>query len=98
MFGNVSFSLWLLFFQGTTGFPWIDAIMRQLRTEGWIHNIARRAVASFLTRGCLWVNWEEGFKVSMRLGFPVPWNVTHVTSGEIQDAQVQTDFSKSENL
>ena len=50
--------------------------MRQLRTEGWIHNIARRAVASFLTRGCLWVNWEEGFKVSMRLGFPVPWNQT----------------------
>lgn len=49
--------------KGTTGFPWIDAIMRQLRTEGWIHNIARRAVASFLTRGCLWVNWEEGFKV-----------------------------------
>lgn len=47
-----------------TGFPWIDAIMRQLRSEGWIHDIARRAVGSFLTRGCLWINWEEGFKVS----------------------------------
>ena len=47
-----------------TGFPWIDAIMRQLRSEGWIHDLARRAVGSFLTRGCLWINWEEGFKVS----------------------------------
>ena len=37
--------------------------MRQLRSEGWIHDIARRAVGSFLTRGCLWINWEEGFKV-----------------------------------
>lgn len=46
-----------------TGFPWIDAIMRQLRSEGWIHDIARRAVGSFLTRGCLWINWQEGFKV-----------------------------------
>lgn len=46
-----------------TGFPWIDAIMRQLRSEGWIHDVARRAVGSFLTRGCLWINWEEGFKV-----------------------------------
>lgn len=46
-----------------TGFPWIDAIMRQLRSDGWIHDVARRAVGSFLTRGCLWINWEEGFKV-----------------------------------
>ena len=50
--------------QGVTGFPWIDAIMRQLVSEGWIHNVARRAVGMFLTRGCLWINWEEGFKVS----------------------------------
>lgn len=26
---------------GKTGFPWIDAIMRQLRTEGWIHSTLR---------------------------------------------------------
>ena len=50
-----------------TGFPWIDAIMRQLRLEGWIHDIARRAVGSFLTRGCLWINWREGFKVGIGL-------------------------------
>ncbi|XP_078077522.1 cryptochrome-2-like [Mustelus asterias] len=29
---------------GQTGFPWIDAIMKQLRQEGWIHQLARRAV------------------------------------------------------
>jgi cryptochrome len=36
-----------------TGFPWIDAIMTQLRTEGWIHHLARHCVACFLTRGDL---------------------------------------------
>ncbi|XP_038663738.1 cleavage stimulation factor subunit 3 isoform X4 [Scyliorhinus canicula] len=48
---------------GQTGFPWIDAIMKQLRQEGWIHQLARRAVACFLTRGDLWISWEEGMKV-----------------------------------
>lgn len=50
---------------GTTGFPWIDAIMTQLREEGWIHLLARHAVACFLTRGDLWISWEEGMKVSL---------------------------------
>ncbi len=36
---------------GETGYPFIDAIMRQLRQEGWIHHLARHAVACFLTRG-----------------------------------------------
>ena len=51
-------------FKGKTGFPWIDAIMTQLRQEGWIHHLARHAVACFLTRGDLWISWEEGMKVS----------------------------------
>ena len=41
----------------------IDAIMRQLRLEGWIHHLARHAVACFLTRGDLWQSWEDGLKV-----------------------------------
>ena len=49
--------------EGRTGFPWIDAIMTQLRQEGWIHHLARHAVACFLTRGDLWISWEEGMKV-----------------------------------
>lgn len=50
--------------EGRTGFPWIDAIMVQLKTEGWISPRARRAVICFLTRGDLWISWEEGAKVS----------------------------------
>ena len=46
--------------QGQTGYPWIDAIMRQLAQEGWIHHLGRHAVACFLTRGDLWQSWEEG--------------------------------------
>lgn len=52
-----------VFQQGQTGFPWIDAIMVQLKKDGWIHHLARHAVACFLTRGDLWISWEEGMKV-----------------------------------
>ena len=45
---------------GQTGFPFIDAIMIQLKTQGWIHHLARHAVACFLTRGDLWQSWEKG--------------------------------------
>ena len=48
---------------GTTGFPWIDALMRQLRLEGWIHHLGRHAVACFLTRGGCYVHWERGAEV-----------------------------------
>lgn len=43
-----------------TGYPWIDACMTQLRQQGWLHHLARHAVACFLTRGDLWVSWERG--------------------------------------
>jgi cryptochrome len=46
-----------------TGFPFIDAIMTQLRTDGWIHHLARHAVACFLTRGDLYQSWEKGAQV-----------------------------------
>lgn len=60
--------------EGKTGFPWIDAIMTQLRQEGWIHHLARHAVACFLTRGDLWVSWESGVRVSAlsAKSWPVP--------------------------
>jgi cryptochrome len=48
---------------GTTGFPWIDALMRQLRTEGWIHHLGRHSLACFLTRGGCYVHWERGADV-----------------------------------
>ena len=48
---------------GQTGFPFIDAIMTQLRQEGWIHHLARHAVACFLTRGDLYQSWVKGQEV-----------------------------------
>lgn len=42
------------------GYPWIDAIMTQLRQWGWMHHLARHCVACFLTRGDLYVSWEKG--------------------------------------
>ena len=53
-----------MYAQGRTGYPWIDAIMVQLRQEGWIHHLARHAVGCFLTRGDLWISWEEGMRVN----------------------------------
>ncbi|KAL7790303.1 putative photolyase class 1 [Trichoderma ceciliae] len=48
---------------GVTGFPWIDALMRQLKEEGWIHHLGRHSVACFLTRGGCYVDWERGAEV-----------------------------------
>ena len=45
---------------GKTGYPFIDAGMRQLLQEGWMHHSVRNAVALFLTRGDLWLSWEKG--------------------------------------
>uniref|UniRef100_A0A4W5L796 Cryptochrome circadian regulator 3b n=1 Tax=Hucho hucho TaxID=62062 RepID=A0A4W5L796_9TELE len=61
--------------EAKTGFPWIDAIMTQLRKEGWIHHLARQAVACFLTRGDLWISWEEGMKVFEELLLDADWSV-----------------------
>lgn len=66
------------FVQGKTGFPWIDAIMRQLVSEGWIHHLARQAVGCFLTRGALWICWEEGFKVCVKSFSLAPWYLQRV--------------------
>ena len=49
--------------------------MTQLREEGWIHHLARHAVACFLTRGDLWVSWEEGLKVFDELLLDADWSV-----------------------
>ena len=50
--------------QGMTGFPIVDAAMRQLNTTGYMHNRLRMIVASFLTKDLL-IDWrwgEEFFK------------------------------------
>lgn len=44
---------------GMTGYPVVDAAMRQLTQEGWMHNRARMIVASFLTKD-LRLDWRLG--------------------------------------
>ena len=44
---------------GRTGFPFVDAAMRQLVQEGWMHNRARMVVASFLVKD-LHLEWQHG--------------------------------------
>jgi deoxyribodipyrimidine photo-lyase len=51
---------------GRTGFPLVDAGMRQLRREGWMHNRARLVVGSFLTKD-LGIDWRRGERWFMRL-------------------------------
>ena len=45
--------------EGRTGYPLVDAAMRQLAEEGFMHNRARMTVASFLCKD-LYVDWREG--------------------------------------
>ncbi len=45
--------------EGRTGYPIVDAAMRQLQHEGWMHNRARLLAASFLTK-TLYLDWKEG--------------------------------------
>ena len=52
--------------EGRTGYPLVDAGMRQLRREGWMHNRARLVVGSFLTKD-LGIDWRWGERWFMRL-------------------------------
>ena len=52
--------------EGRTGYPLIDAGMRQLLQEGWMHNRARLVVGSFLTKD-LGIDWRWGERHFMRL-------------------------------
>ena len=45
--------------EGKTGYPFVDAAMRQLIAEGWMHNRTRMVVASFLVKD-LHLEWQIG--------------------------------------
>ena len=51
---------------GQTGYPLVDAGMRQLARTGWMHNRARLVVGSFLTKD-LHIDWREGERHFARL-------------------------------
>jgi deoxyribodipyrimidine photo-lyase len=50
--------------EGRTGYPIVDAAMRQLNQTGWMHNRLRMIVASFLTKD-LHISWREGERYFM---------------------------------
>ena len=56
------FSAWC---EGKTGYPLVDAAMRQLNQTGWMHNRLRMVVASFLTKHLL-IDWRKGEKYFMQ--------------------------------
>ena len=62
---------------GMTGFPYVDAMMRQLDATGWMHHLGRHAVSCFLTRGQLWQNWKHGRDVFERKLIDSDWAVNN---------------------
>jgi deoxyribodipyrimidine photo-lyase len=59
---TAEFAAWC---EGRTGYPVVDAAMRQLVTTGWMHNRARMIVASFLVKDLL-VDWRWGERFFMQ--------------------------------
>lgn len=58
--------------QGQTGYPIVDAGMRQLLAEGWMHNRVRMIVASFLVKD-LHLDWRRG----------AGWFMEHLVDGDL---------------
>lgn len=54
--GGARFKKWA---SGTTGFPFVDAGMRQLNATGWMHNRLRMVTANFLCKDLL-LDWRKG--------------------------------------
>lgn len=52
-------ALWQAWCEGTTGYPLVDAAMRQLNTTGYMHNRLRMVSASFLVKD-LGIDWRRG--------------------------------------
>ena len=63
--------------QGRTGYPLVDAGMRQLQAEGWMHNRVRMVVASFLIKD-LHIGWWHG----------ADWFMTYLRDGDIAQNQL----------
>ena len=62
--------------KGETGYPMVDAAMRQLLEDGWMHNRVRMLVASFLVKH-LHLDWRWGAK----------WFMWHLIDGDIASNQ-----------
>jgi deoxyribodipyrimidine photo-lyase len=62
------FAVWCA---GRTGYPVVDAAMRQLNETGWMHNRARMIAASFLVKDLL-IDWRWGER----------WFMQHLVDGD----------------
>lgn len=60
--GGAAFDAWCA---GRTGYPIVDAAMRQLLDTGWMHNRLRMVAASFLAKNLL-IDWRRGERFFMR--------------------------------
>ncbi|HET9078271.1 MAG TPA: deoxyribodipyrimidine photo-lyase [Acidimicrobiales bacterium] len=68
------FEVWT---EGRTGYPIVDAGMRQLLAEGFVHNRVRMIVASFLVKD-LHVDWSRGAR----------WFMRHLVDGDLASNQI----------
>lgn len=62
--------------QGRTGYPIVDAGMRQLLAQGWMHNRVRMIAASFLVKD-LHLDWRRGAR----------WFMAHLVDGDLASNQ-----------
>ncbi|KAL1887804.1 DNA photolyase phr1 [Sporothrix stenoceras] len=69
---------------GLTGYPFVDAAMRQLLHEGWMHNRSRMVVASFLSKD-LMLDWRRGEQ----------WFMRHLVDGDVASNVGGWGFSAS---
>ena len=60
-YDNDKFNAWC---EGKTGFPIVDAAMRQLKKDAWVHNRTRMIVSSFLSKDLL-IDWRRGERYFM---------------------------------
>merc|ERR1711988_1776457 len=63
--------------KGKTGYPYIDALMRQLKQTGWMHHLGRHAVSCFLTRGDLYQHWKFGRDVFDKKLLDADWSLNN---------------------
>jgi deoxyribodipyrimidine photo-lyase len=68
--------------EGRTGYPVVDAGMRQLVAEGWMHNRARMVTASFLTKH-LYIDWRHGARYFMH----------HLADGDLANNYAQWQWT-----
>jgi len=71
---DARFHAWI---HGMTGYPIVDAGMRQLVAEGWLHNRVRMVVASFLVKD-LHIDWTRGAR----------WFMTNLVDGDLASNQL----------